>query len=74
MFLRQSYRNNPLPTTHLSSTLRQTEGFVTSILQLMKLKMKVPDHTTVYPRLRPPNKKMLLGYSILQTKPGDEDA
>ena len=28
----------------------------------------------VYPRLRPPNKKMLLGYSILQTKPGDEDA
>ena len=27
--------------------LRQTEGFVTSIFQLMKLKLKVPDHTTL---------------------------
>ena len=30
---------------HLS--LRQTEGFVTSIFQLMKLNLKVPDHTTL---------------------------
>ena len=27
--------------------LRQTEGFVTSIFQLMKLKLAVPDHTTL---------------------------
>ena len=27
--------------------LRQTEGFVTSIFQLMKLKLPVPDHTTL---------------------------
>ena len=27
--------------------LRQTEGFVNSIFQLMKLKLKVPDHTTL---------------------------
>jgi len=27
--------------------LRQTEGFVTSIFQLMKLKFPVPDHTTL---------------------------
>ena len=27
--------------------LRQTEGFVTSIFQLMKMKLPVPDHTTL---------------------------
>ena len=32
--------------------LRQTEGFVTSIFQLMKLKLKVPDHTTLSRRGR----------------------
>ena len=32
--------------------LRQTEGFVTSIFQLMKVKLKVPDHTTLSRRGR----------------------
>ena len=32
--------------------LRETEGFVTSIFQLMKLKLKVPDHTTFSRRRR----------------------
>ena len=32
--------------------LRQTEGFVNSIFQLMKLKLKVPDHTTLSRRGR----------------------
>ena len=32
--------------------LRQTEGFVTSIFQLMKLKLPVPDHTTLSRRGR----------------------
>ena len=38
--------------------LRQTEGFVTSIFQLMKLKLPVPDHTTLSRRGRTigPNK------------------
>ena len=32
--------------------LRQTEGFITSIFQLMKLKLLVPDHTTLSRRGR----------------------
>ena len=32
--------------------LRQTEDFVTSIFQLMKLKLKVRDHTTLFRRVK----------------------
>ena len=32
--------------------LRQTEGFIASIFQMMKLKLPVPDHTTLFRRGR----------------------
>jgi hypothetical protein len=32
--------------------LRQTEGWVTSVLQLMRLDLAVPDHTTLSRRAR----------------------
>ena len=44
--------------------LRQTEGFMTSIFQLMKLKLKVPDHTTLSRRGKTIRPKI----SVPQTK------
>ena len=49
---RQRFSDRAIETIHtlrliFHLSLRQTEGFVTSIFQLMKLKLKVPDHTTL---------------------------
>ena len=47
--------------------LRQTEGFVNSIFQLMKLKLAVPDHTTLSRRGRTIRPK--ISYRLLPQKP-----
>ena len=39
--------------------LEQTEGFDTSIFQLMKLKLKAPDHTTLSRRVKKKTKNQL---------------
>ena len=47
--------------------LRQTEGFVTSIFKLMKLKLAVPDHTTLSRRGKTIRPK--ISYRLLPQKP-----
>ena len=46
--------------------LRQTEGFTRSILKIMKIKLPIPDYTTVSRRVRD------LSINIVTTKPGSK--
>lgn len=46
--------------------LRQTEGFTKSILKIMKIKLPIPDYTTVSRRVRE------LSVDFVTTKPGDK--
>jgi hypothetical protein len=48
-----------------SLRLRQTEGFVSSILKIMKIKLPIPDYTTVSRRVRD------LSVNFVTVKPGN---